>query len=66
MEKEENKTAEGSNAVLEGLIDKWGREMLRLKAASRNAKTSLEATAYDAISMKIADFLDDLDTLMAD
>ena len=66
MEEKADKTADGSNAVLEGLIDKWGREMLRLQAASRNAKTSLEATVYDAISIKIADFLDDLDTLVAD
>lgn len=51
---------------LDGLIDKWGREMLRLQEAARTAQTSIEASAFRAVSLKIADFLDDLDSLGAD
>jgi redox-regulated HSP33 family molecular chaperone len=51
------------SGVLRSLVDKWGNEMLRLEEEAKKAPNRLEATAYRATALKIADFLDDLDRL---
>lgn len=49
---------------IKDLVAKWKKEKKRLIKETYKAKTSIETSTYWAVSLKIKEFIDDLEKLL--